>query len=309
MDINLQCVLRRGFYDACVFAPARSVNRRRIVLCFHWRCARAAHPARPLIGSREWDSAHDWTLIELPRVFFFFYVWVLWSTYVQSLPNFAKLFYELRRHREIARFARILAWFLWYEMHCVSQIEPQFLGRAVRRENQFDIPGMNHCRPGNVRVLVLAWPSGPPTLFRWFSLVDVAGEIAILRETRLSIAVSIRRWRLMNLIRRSIVRMWLFVDHFRSPCLSSLPFSLSPRSRIISLGSLSLAIDRCCRFSFSVSFYSTVDYICLSFSLARGLSWTGSCNECLCRQTHSLASHHGQRWRYFGNITAGYPGC
>lgn len=212
----------------------------------------------------------------------------------------------------IARFAHILAWFLRYEMHCVSQIEPQFLGRAVRRENQFDIPGMNHCRPGNARVLVLAWPSGPPTLFRWFSLVDVSPRRSrsyAKRDRQSRRSPSIRWWRLMSLIRRSIVRMWLFVDHFRSPCLSSPPFSLSPRSRIISLGSLSLAIDRCCRFSFSVSLYSTVDYICLSFSLARELSWTGSCNECLCRQTYSLASHRGQRWRYFGNITAGYPGC
>lgn len=43
-------------------------------------------------------------------------------------------------------------------------------------------------------------------------------------------------------------------------------------------------------------------------SLSGSLSWTGSCNERLRRQTRRLVSHRGERWRYFGNITAGYPG-
>lgn len=49
----------------------------------------------------------------------------------------------------------------------------------------------------------------------------------------------------------------------------------------------------------------------LSFSdcsLSGSLSWTGSCNEQLRRQTRRLVSHRGEWWRYFGNITAGYPG-
>lgn len=81
--------------------------------------------------------------------------------------------------------------------------------------------------------------------------------------------------------------------------------SHSPRSRIISLGCLSLAIGRCCRFSFSASFSPSITRV-LSFSLALAAPrWTGSYNECLCRQTHSLASWPTMTllWKYHGRLS------
>lgn len=139
--------------------------------------------------------------------------------------------------------------------------------------NQFDMPGMNHCRC-NARVLaVLVWS---PILFHdgFLSFVAVRARSQFSAERH---SVDSQRWRLMSLIRRSIMRMWLFVEYFRSPYLSCsllLSFSLLSTLLLVLVLSLSaslfLAIRRrcCCRFSFSPSSsLYTADYARLSFSL------------------------------------------
>lgn len=142
--------------------------------------------------------------------------------------------------------------------------------------NQFDMPGMNHCRC-NARVLaVLVWS---PILF-YSTVFSRSLPFARDRNFPERHSVDSQRWRLMSLIRlirRSIMRMWLFVEYFRSPYLSCsllLSFSLLSTLLLVLVLSLSaslfLAIRRrcCCRFSFSPSSsLYTADYARLSFSL------------------------------------------
>lgn len=109
---------------------------------------------------------------------------------------------------------------------------------------------------------MLAWPSGPPTLFRRFC--PSPGVREPLRNAIAADSTMTSNEFDTPFHREDVAICWSF--SFAAPLFASA--ALSPRSRIISLGSLSLVIGRCCRFSLSL--HSTVDYIRISFSPARG---------------------------------------
>lgn len=166
---------------------------------------------------------------------------------------------------------------------------------------------MNHCRP--VTRERLSRSHGRAARRRLYFLA-VSPVVDVARDIRDPLWNAIRvdswRWRLMSLTRRSIVRMWLFVDHFRSPCRSSPPLlTLLSFSHYLSRVSVPCDWPLLSALLLSASFSPSITRV-LSFSLALATPrWTGSYNECLCRQTHSLASWPTMTllWKYHGRLS------